>query len=221
MYQHKQKRALDLTTSIIIILVTLPLAVIVAVVIKVDSRGPILFRQLRTGLHGKNFKMYKFRSMASANDVLDVTQANFVTRSGKVIRALSIDELPQVVNILKGEMSFIGPRPWIPEYYLHMTDEQRKRVSVLPGITGLAQVHGRNSLSINEKLEYDLIYARRISPREDAKIIFLSAKAVLASGSHQLEKHGIHTELDFLRGQHEPKATPAISKNQPAFREKL
>ena len=220
MYQQQQKHTLDIIASIVIIIVVLPLGVMLAVLIKCTSRGPVFFIQERTGLRGEIFNMYKFRTMAHANDVRDMTQANLVTSLGRVMRVLSLDELPQMINILRGEMSFIGPRPWIPEYHLHMTSDQQKRVSVLPGITGLAQVHGRNSLSINQKLEYDLIYAKRISPREDAKIIFLTAKAVLAKSSHQLEKHGIHSEIELLKRQHLTKS-PAPLRYKPGFREKL
>ena len=214
MYPHTYKRAFDIALSVTLIVITLPLVIFLGLLIKLDSRGPVLFIQERTGLNGTTFRMYKLRTMAKSNDVRDASQQNLVTNVGKVARALSLDELPQMINILKGEMSFIGPRPWIPEYYTHLTPKQRKRVSVLPGITGLAQAHGRNSLSIHQKLQYDLDYVKRISAREDAKITFLTIKALIIRSSHQLEKHGIHSELTILQHQQ-------MSKNQPVFREKL
>ena len=201
MYKRYVKRPLDITLAVAVIVLTLPLALFTALLIKVSSKGPVLFRQERTGIGGANFKIYKFRTMTHNNDVRDITKGNQLTTVGKYVRALSVDEIPQLINIVKGEMSFIGPRPWIPEYYEFMTKEQRHRVDVLPGMTGLAQVHGRNSLTIYEKIDYDLGYVNRISPREDAKIVFLTFKAIVAKGSREIEKHGIHTELSLLKDQ--------------------
>lgn len=201
MYKRYVKRPLDITLAVAVIVLTLPLILFTALLIKVSSKGPVLFRQDRTGIRGDNFKIYKFRTMTHNNDVRDITKGNQLTTVGKYVRALSVDEIPQLINIVKGEMSFIGPRPWIPEYYELMTKEQRHRVDVLPGMTGLAQVHGRNSLSIYKKIDYDLGYVNRISPREDAKIVFLTFKAIVAKGSREIEKHGIHTELSLLKDQ--------------------
>jgi lipopolysaccharide/colanic/teichoic acid biosynthesis glycosyltransferase len=200
-YKRYVKRPLDVTLAVAVIVLTLPLTLFAALLIKVSSKGPVLFRQERTGIKGVNFKIYKFRTMTHNNDVRDITKGNQLTTVGKYVRALSVDEIPQLINIVKGEMSFIGPRPWIPEYYEFMTKEQRHRVDVLPGMTGLAQVHGRNSLSIYKKIDYDLGYVNRISPREDAKIVFLTIKAIVAKGSREIEKHGIHTELSLLKDQ--------------------
>ena len=201
MYKRYVKRPLDITLAVAVIVLTLPLTLFTALLIKVSSKGPVLFRQERTGIRGDNFNIYKFRTMTHNNDVRDITKGNQLTTVGKYVRALSGDEIPQLINIVKGEMSFIGPRPWIPEYYEFMTKEQRHRVDVLPGMTGLAQVHGRNSLSIYKKIDYDLGYVNRISPREDAKIVFLTFKAIVAKGSREIEKHGIHTELSLLKDQ--------------------
>lgn len=201
MYQQFGKRTLDTVLAVIILITTLPITLLVALAIRLESKGPALFTQERTGIGGGNFKLKKFRSMTVDNDVRDLTKGNQITRMGKFIRATSIDEIPQLINVLKGDMSFIGPRPWIPEYYKHMNEEQRHRVDVRPGITGLAQAKGRNTLTINAKINYDLEYVRDISLKEDVKIIVLSFLAVFEKEEATIDKHGIEGELEVLRNQ--------------------
>ena len=198
MYTKHTKRILDITLAAALAIITLPILALVAIILKLDSKGPVLFRQNRTGIGGKDFQLFKLRSMTHNNNVHDVTVENQITRVGGVIRKLSLDEIPQLINILKGEMSFIGPRPWLPDYHTHMSDEQRKRSSVLPGITGLAQVKGRNSISIHEKINYDLQYVQNISLLQDIKIIFLTVKTIFDKGSEYIEKSGIHQEIEML-----------------------
>ena len=198
MYKRYIKCPLDKILALAILFLTLPITIAVAILIRIESGSPILFTQERTGLNGINFKMKKFRSMTCNNNVRDLTQENQMTKIGKIIRKLSIDELPQLINILKGEMSFIGPRPWIPEYYKRMSKVQRQRNNVLPGITGLAQARGRNDLTIHEKIAFDLGYVKRISAREDLKIIFLTVVTVLKKSGQEISKFGIHQELDQL-----------------------
>ena len=200
MYQRYVKRTLDTVLSIAVMIITVPLAVIVALLIKATSRGPVLFSQIRTGLHGEDFTIYKFRTMTCNNDVYDSSNENQLTEVGRLIRSLSIDEIPQLINIVKGQMSLIGPRPWIPDYYIRMKPNQRKRCDVLPGITGLAQVNGRNSISVHVKIKYDLMYVKRISLREDFKIIYLTFSTILKKGSREIAKSGIHNELLALLG---------------------
>lgn len=163
MYQKYGKRF----TSVILATSLFPLAsiifVIVAGCIKLDSRGPILFRQKRTGKDGEPFTLYKFRSMPADNDVHDTSKSDSLTRVGKVIRATSLDEIPQLINIIKGDMSFIGPRPWITDYYDNMNSDQRRRNNVRPGITGRAQAYGRNSISIQQKIAHDLDYVDNVT----------------------------------------------------------
>ena len=166
------KRGLDFTLALIGLILLSPLMLIVSIAIKLDSKGPVLFKQERTGKDGKTFMLYKFRSMAVDNDVHDMSCEDKHTKVGNFIRKTSIDELPQFINILKGDMSFIGPRPWITDYWDNMTAEQRHRYDVVPGITGLAQVKGRNDISIVEKINYDLEYVDKYSPIEDLKIIY-------------------------------------------------
>lgn len=201
MYANYGKRTLDIVGATLMLVVTFPIALVIALTIRYTSEGPVLFRQERTGLHGKVFRMYKFRSMAHHNNVHDRESADYVTPVGKVLRMTSLDELPQLINVIRGDMSFIGPRPWLHAYYEHMNTKQRKRNSVRPGITGLAQAHGRNNLNIFEKIAYDLEYVHDISLREDIKVIFVTIKTLFDHEAHELGKGGIHDELDELKGQ--------------------
>lgn len=195
------KRFCDIVISLIVFLIFIIPMIVVAFLIKLDSKGPVLFKQTRTGYKGKEFKLYKFRSMTANNNVLDFTHENQVTKIGRFIRNTSLDELPQIINVLKGDMSFIGPRPWIVEYYNLFTDEQKKRLDVKPGISGLAQVKGRNNISIIDKINYDLEYVDNCSFKEDLKIIFLTIKIVLKKVGNDIPKYGIKIELDELKKQ--------------------
>ena len=195
------KRFCDIVISLIVFLIFIIPMIVVAFLIKLDSKGPVLFKQTRTGYKGKEFKLYKFRSMTANNNVLDFTHENQVTKIGRFIRNTSLDELPQIINVLKGDMSFIGPRHWIVEYYNLFTDEQKKRLDVKPGISGLAQVKGRNNISIIDKINYDLEYVDNCSFKEDLKIIFLTIKIVLKKVGNDIPKYGIKIELDELKKQ--------------------
>lgn len=173
------KRALDILFSLILLILGLIPLLIVALIIKIDSPGEALFKQERLGLGGKTFKIYKFRSMCvgaekTGSGVYSGKNDARVTRVGKIIRATSIDELPQLINILKGEMSFIGPRPtltyhpWKLEEY---TDFQKRRFEVRPGVTGLAQINGRKDIPWDRRIEYDVEYADNMSFMLDFKIL--------------------------------------------------
>ena len=200
MYKYV-KRILDFIMALIgLILGFIPM-VIVAIAIKLESKGPVLFKQERTGKNGKNFYLYKFRSMTVDNDVLNFKSENKITKVGKFIRKTSLDELPQFINILKGEMSFIGPRPWITEYYKNFNAYQKRRVEVLPGITGLAQATGRNNLNVFEKINYDIKYVDNFSFKQDVKVILMTIKTVLSKDGAELSKYGIKEELDDLKNQ--------------------
>lgn len=198
MYKYV-KRALDILISILVLIVFLLPMLIVGIAIKLDSKGPVFFKQKRTGKNGKEFYLYKFRSMTVDNDVLNFKSENKLTKVGKFIRKTSLDELSQVFNILKGDMSWIGPRPWIPSYFENFTEEQKRRVDVLPGLTGLAQCKGRNNLSVLEKINYDLEYVDNLSFKMDIKIIFLTIKSVLTKEGAELSKFGIKEEIDTLK----------------------
>lgn len=197
MYKYV-KRFFDLIMALILVIIFLIPMIIIAILIKLDSKGPIFFKQERTGKNGKIFLLYKFRSMAVDNDVHDFNCQDKKTRVGNVLRKLSLDEFPQLINIIKGEMSFIGPRPWIPDYYENMTDYQRRRNDVLPGITGLAQVKGRNNINIIAKINYDLEYVKNFSFVQDVKIFFLTITTVLSKEGADAGKGTIQAELETL-----------------------
>lgn len=199
-YNHV-KRAGDFTIASVAAIMLTPPALFVALVIKLESNGPVLFVQERTGLDGKPFMMYKFRSMSCDNDVLDASCANRLTRVGKILRKTSLDELPQIINVLRGDMSIIGPRPWITDYHKYMNPTQRRRNSVRPGITGRAQAYGRNGLPIDQKIQHDLDYVKNVSFREDVRIIAQTCKTVFDKSVAEIEKLGIHNELQSLKLQ--------------------
>lgn len=200
MYKYV-KRILDLIIAITLFIIFLIPMIIISILIKLDSKGPVLFKQVRTGKNGKPFNLYKFRSMAVDNDVHDFSKQDNHTKVGDILRKTSLDELPQIINILKGEMSFIGPRPWITDYYENMTEEQRHRNDVLPGITGLAQAKGRNNITIFDKINYDLEYVKNYSFIQDVKIVFLTIKTVLSKEGADAGKGTIQVELDTLKTQ--------------------
>lgn len=176
-----------------------PLMLLIAIAIKLDSKGHVLFKQERTGKGGKNFYIYKFRTMVEKNDVHDFTKADEHTKVGKILRKTSLDELPQLFSIAIGRMSFIGPRPWIPDYYQNMNDNQRHRYDVRPGLTGLAQCMGRNDITIFDKIEYDIEYIKNYSLNLDLKIIIWTVKAVFSTEGAEAGKKTIQTELDELK----------------------
>lgn len=195
------KRIMDFLLSLILLVILSPVMLIVAIAVKIDSKGPILFKQERSGKNNKVFKMYKFRSMVATNDVHDFKTSDKLTRVGKFIRKTSLDEIPQLINILKGEMSFIGPRPWIVEYSEYFTLEQSRRLEVLPGMTGLAQCEGRNGISIFDKINYDIKYVDNISLKMDLYIIFKTIYVVLSKKDAAANKVIIKNELDELKNQ--------------------
>ena len=199
MYRKFVKRILDVLIALFILIVFAIPMILIAIAIKLEDHGPVFFRQERTGRYGKVFRLIKFRSMKVDNDVHDFKCADKHTKVGSFLRKTSLDELPQVFNILKGEMSFIGPRPWIPDYYENMNAEQRKRVNVRPGITGLAQAKGRNGLTIFEKIKFDVHYVENLTFFEDCKVIFLTIVTVLSGKGADAGKETIKNELDALK----------------------
>ena len=175
------KRVFDIIFAIILIVLLMPLYIIVVLVIFIDMGRPILFRQVRPGLNEKLFTIYKFRTMSDekSSDGSLLPDEKRLTKLGKVIRALSLDELPQLFNVLKGDMSFVGPRPLLVEYLPLYSEREKKRHSVKPGITGWAQVNGRNAITWSEKFEYDLWYVENYSFLLDMKILLLTLLKVL------------------------------------------
>ena len=189
----------DRFLAILGIIVCIPLMIIIAIAVKIDSKGPVFFKQQRTGKFGKLFTMYKFRTMVANNDVYDFEKSDQHTKVGRILRKTSLDELPNLFSIAIGKMSFIGPRPWIKDYYENMNDNQRHRNDVRPGLTGLAQVMGRNDIKIFEKINYDLEYIKNYSLHQDLKIIFLTIKEVYIGKGADAGKEVIQTELNDLK----------------------
>jgi exopolysaccharide biosynthesis polyprenyl glycosylphosphotransferase len=188
------KRVLDVTVAIIAIILTAPIMLITAILIKLESPGPVIFKQVRVGKDGEHFYCYKFRSMyVDAEQRLRELQAKNeadgpvfkmkrdprVTRVGRVIRKLSIDELPQLFNVLKGEMSLVGPRPALPSEVAKYTYEQIGRLHAIPGITGLQQVSGRSDLDFKRWVELDLQYIAEQSIWKDIEILLRTIPAVI------------------------------------------
>ena len=193
----------DRITATLGLIILLPLMLIIALAIKLDSKGPVLFKQVRTGKGGKNINVYKFRTMVQGNDVHDFSKKDQHTKVGSLLRKTSLDELPQLISIAKGDMSFIGPRPWIPDYYESMNETERHRYSVRPGLTGLAQAKGRNAITIFDKIKYDLEYIEKYSFSQDVKIVFLTIKAVISGGGADAGKGTIQKELEDLKEENE------------------
>ncbi|GBD88601.1 UDP-N-acetylgalactosamine-undecaprenyl-phosphate N-acetylgalactosaminephosphotransferase [bacterium BMS3Abin03] len=179
------KRFTDLVFSIIILIISIPILLIAAIAIKLDSKGPVFFVQERTGLGGKSFKMLKLRGMV--HNALQIgpqlTQVNDprITRVGKFLRRTSIDEIPQAINVLKGEMSLVGPRPEIVSITKQYTDEQKKVFNYKPGITGYSQVNGRQTLSPEERVKMETEYYSKANFRSDLKLIFNTFKVIVSN----------------------------------------
>ncbi len=171
----KYKRVFDIGTSLLAIAVLSPVFAVIIAAIKLSGRGPAIFRQERAGKNGKPFMFYQFRTMKTDVDPFGSSPKTGddprLTRVGKFLREYSLDELPQLFNILKGDMSFIGPRPLYISQMDEWNEQQKKRLLVKPGLTGLAQVHGRGELTREEKLEFDVKYVETASFLADIKIV--------------------------------------------------
>ncbi|MCI7046732.1 undecaprenyl phosphate N,N'-diacetylbacillosamine 1-phosphate transferase [Helicobacter sp.] len=181
MYPHFIKPILDFLLALFLILLFSPIILIVALLIRLKLGSPIFFIQERPGLNGKIFKIYKFRTMSNQRDSKGQLLSDELRLKGfgKFIRKSSLDELPQLFNVLKGEMSFVGPRPLLVEYLKLYNKEQARRHEVKPGITGWAQVNGRNAISWEEKFRLDVYYVKNISFGLDLKILYLTFFKVL------------------------------------------
>lgn len=175
------KRVLDLVIAAAAIVVGSPLWLMAAILIKVTSPGSVFFLQRRIGLHGRDFAMVKFRSMRVGSDPTSLAgnEDPRITRVGKWLRATALDETPQLINVLKGEMSIVGPRPALPEMLPHYTSEQRQRLQAKPGLTGWAQVNGRNLLPYHERLRLDRWYVKNWSFWLDIRIMIKTIPALL------------------------------------------
>lgn len=191
MYKNFFKRFIDLTLSVLALIVLSWLYLIIAILIKLTSPGPVLFKQDRIGKDGKVFKILKFRSMkvgAEKSGVYSDNKDPRVTKVGKFIRATSVDELPQLFNILKGDMTLIGPRPpltYHPWKWEEYTDEQRRMFEVRPGITGWAQTHGRKHVEWNERIKLNVWYVDHVSFGLDFKIFWLTIFKIFTNADNE------------------------------------
>lgn len=204
-YKRYVKRILDFVFAIILLVILSPIMLIAAIAIKIeDSNGPVLFKQKRPGKDAKIFTVYKFRTMKveTKKDGKPLTDMERMTKVGSILRKTSIDELPQLFNIIRGEMSFIGPRPLLVRYLELYTPEQMRRHEVLPGISGWAQVNGRNAISWEEKFKLDVWYVDNQSFLVDLKILFMTIYNIL-------KREGINNS----QGDTMPYFTGRISKN--------
>lgn len=196
-YERYFKRPIDIACALLVIFIFSWLYLIVAILVKVNLGSPVLFRQKRPGKDGKIFKMYKFRSMSNAKnqdgELLPDTER--LTKFGRFLRSTSLDELPEAFNILLGEMSIIGPRPLAVQYLPYYTEEEQHRHDVRPGLSGLAQINGRNAASWEEKFAYDVEYVNKITFLGDVKIILLTVKTVLKRES--IGTRGVDAPMDF------------------------
>lgn len=180
MYERYVKRALDFTIALVVLILFWWVYAIIAILVRVKLGSPVIFAQERPGKDGKIFKLYKFRTMTSERDENGVLLPDELrlTSFGKALRSTSLDELPELFNMLKGDMSLIGPRPLLVQYLPLYNEEQRHRHDVRPGLTGWAQVNGRNAISWEEKFAYDVEYARNCSFAMDMKVFFTTFKVL-------------------------------------------
>ncbi len=205
MYRNGIKRFLDFMLSLIGIIVLSPVLLVLCLMVRIKLGSPVLFHQERPGRREKIFKLYKFRSMTDERDA----QGNLLpdevrlTKFGKILRSTSLDELPELFNILKGDMSLIGPRPLLVRYLPYYTEEERHRHDVRPGLTGLAQVNGRNALGWEDRFRYDLYYVEHLSFLLDVKIIAMTAGKVLKRSGTLSGADQTVADFDVYRRQQE------------------
>ena len=199
MYKHFFKRVIDFTIALVALLVIWPILLIIYIWLTIANKGAgALFYQERPGLHGKIFKVIKFKTMTDERDAEGklLPDADRLTKVGRFVRSTSIDELPQLINVLKGDMALIGPRPLLVRYLPWYTEEESHRHDVRPGISGYAQSHGRNTVTWDEKLAMDIWYVNHVSLKTDLCIIFKTIKSVLLRES--VEVSGVEA-LDVCR----------------------
>ena len=198
MYKNYVKRLADIVCALAALSVFCWLYAIVALLVRINLGSPILFKQPRPGKDEKIFYLYKFRTMTDKRDANGnlLPDSERLTKFGKFIRATSLDELPEAINILKGDMSVVGPRPLLVRDMVFMTPEQRKRHTVSPGLTGLAQISGRNGITWEQKLSYDLEYIEKISFFKDVKIVLLTVWSAFVK-HYGISQEGMDTYEDL------------------------
>ena len=201
MYRKYVKRILDFTLSLIALIVLSPLMLVLYILVRIKLGKPAIFKQKRPGKNEKIFTLYKFRTMTDERDENGklLPDSERLTKFGKALRSTSLDELPELVNIIKGDMAIVGPRPLAVVYLPYYTEEERHRHDVLPGLTGLAQVNGRNNLNWDERFLYDIKYVKDITFVNDLKIIFKSILKVLKKSDIYVAGTGRVIDFDKYR----------------------
>lgn len=204
LYRNYIKRLLDIILSLIALIVLSPVLLITALLIRINLGSPVIFSQDRPGKDEKIFKLYKFRSMTDERDESGklLPDSERLPKFGRILRSTSLDELPELWNILKGDMSIVGPRPLLTRYLPYYTSKERIRHKVRPGLTGLAQIKGRNNLEWDTRLSYDTEYAKNLSFILDVKIIFNTIHKVLKRDDVTIVDKGTLESLDIERKSH-------------------
>jgi lipopolysaccharide/colanic/teichoic acid biosynthesis glycosyltransferase len=212
-YHRYGKRALDLALTIPALIVLSPVLLLIALSVRLTLGAPILFRQPRPGLHGKPFTLYKFRTMTDARDAQGnlLPDAERLTRFGRFLRATSLDELPELFNVLRGEMSLVGPRPLLMRYLPYFTEQERMRFTIRPGITGLAQVSGRNALNWDLRIAMDVEYVKTYSFSKDCSILGLTIRQVLTRQGLLVDPGASMLDLDVERRNQLENRSPRVS----------
>lgn len=197
MYKKFIKRCLDLILSLMALILLMPLILIIYILVRVKLGNPAIFKQKRPGKDEKIFTLYKFRTMTDQKDENGnlLPDEKRLTKFGKILRSTSLDELPELINIIKGDMSIVGPRPQLVRDMVFMTETQRRRHSVRQGLTGLAQINGRNNITWEEKINYDLSYVDNITFCGDIKIVFKTIIKVFKR--EDIETEGMQTAEDL------------------------
>lgn len=197
MYAKYIKRILDFTLSLVALIILMPLMIILWVLVRIKLGKPAIFKQQRPGKNEKIFTLYKFRTMTDEKDENGklLPDEKRLTKFGKMLRSTSLDELPELINIIKGDMSIVGPRPQLVRDMVFMTEQQRKRHKVRQGLTGLAQINGRNNITWEQKINYDLEYINNVFLKNDCKIILKTIEKVFKR--ENIETDGMQTAEDL------------------------
>lgn len=213
-YRHSGKRFFDVLASLVAIILLSPLFCLIVILVRTMLGSPIIFRQTRIGRHEKAFTILKFRSMTDERDAVNriLSDTMRMTRLGRLLRATSLDELPELFNVLRGEMSLVGPRPLLPRYQPWYSAIERKRFDVLPGITGWAQINGRNALGWDARFQHDVHYAANLSLGFDLKVLFLTVGKVLRRENVQVDTNLTLRSLDDERREKEMFVIAAVKE---------
>jgi lipopolysaccharide/colanic/teichoic acid biosynthesis glycosyltransferase/RimJ/RimL family protein N-acetyltransferase len=203
MYKNYGKRIVDLLIAIPAILLAIPCMLLIAIGCMISFHGRIFFVQERIGIHEQKFRLYKFISMQPLIGDAELSDTQRLTSWGRFIRNFSLDELPQLLNVIKGDMSIVGPRPLLERYLPFYTETEKLRHSVRPGITGLAQVNGRNTLNWDDRLMLDVQYVYNISFAHDLRILIKTAKVIIRRDALHADPRSVLADLDLERGQHQ------------------